>query len=258
MLSFARASASSSESIGATAVNGANSSSWNRRWLVGRPDDRRLHVEAARQRPVGEPLAAGEHRAVAARLGDRLLVAVDRALVDDRARERGPRQRVAHGQLLGLLDEQPDELVVDRALDVDAAVRGALLPAEAERGAHDPLGRLLEVGAAEHDRGVLAAHLHDARPRPAGRERAEQLEAHLERAREHDAVDARVRLQLVADRVAGAHHEVEHAVGHARVAVRLGDRDGRHRRRRGRLEHDACCRPSSRPPTARRRAPSGS
>ena len=50
--------------------------------------------------------------------------------------------------LLGLLDEQPDELVVDRPLDVDARVGRALLAAEPERGAHDPLGRLLEVGLA--------------------------------------------------------------------------------------------------------------
>ena len=112
-------------------------------------------------------LAAREHGPVAPRLGDRLLVPGDGPLVDDRAQERGARQRVADDELLGLLHEQPDELVVDRALDVDPAVGGALLPAVAERGPHDPLGRLLEVRALEHDGRVLAAHLHDARARVA-------------------------------------------------------------------------------------------
>ena len=80
---------------------------------------------------------------------------------------------------------------------------------------------------AQHDRRVLAAHLDDARPRVARREVAEQLEADLVRAGEHDAVDARVVLELVADGVARAHDEVEHAVGHARVAVGLEERDRR-------------------------------
>ena len=48
-------------------------------------DDRRLDVEAAREVAVGEVLAAGEDLAVAAGLGDRLLVPVDGLLVDDRA-----------------------------------------------------------------------------------------------------------------------------------------------------------------------------
>ena len=55
--------------------------------VVGRQvaDDRRLDVVAAVHALVGQPLAADEDAAVAPRLGDRLLVAVDRALVDDRA-----------------------------------------------------------------------------------------------------------------------------------------------------------------------------
>ena len=125
-------------------------------------DDRRLDVEAARQVAVGEVLAAGEDRPVAARLGDRRLVAVDGPLVDDRAQPVGPDERVADGDLLGLLDEQPDELVVDRPLDVDPRVGRALLAAEPEGAAHDPLGRLVEVGVAGDDGRVLAAHLDDA------------------------------------------------------------------------------------------------
>ena len=54
------------------------------------PDDRRLDVEAAGERAVGQPLAAGEDGPVAAGLGDRGLVAVHRPLVDDRARASSP------------------------------------------------------------------------------------------------------------------------------------------------------------------------
>ncbi len=150
--------------------------------------------------------------------------------------ERRPRQRVADRELLGLLDQQPDELVVDGLLDVDPAVGRALLPAEPEGRPHDPLGRLLEVRRAQDDRRVLAAHLDDARPREPGGEVAEQLEPDLVRAREHDPVDALVVLQLVADGVARAHDEVEHAVGNPGVAIGLEHRDRGHRAGRGRLE----------------------
>ena len=99
---------------------------------------------------------------VATRVGDRGLVPVDGSLVDDRAEPVRPDQRVADRDRLGLLDQQADQLVVDRPLDVDARVGRALLPAEPERRAHDPLGRLLEVGRARDDGRVLAAHLDDA------------------------------------------------------------------------------------------------
>ena len=122
---------------------------------------------------------------------------------------------------LGLLDEQPDELVVDRPLDVDPRVRRALLAAEPEGAAHDPLGRLVEVGVARHDGRVLAAHLDDARSRPRLRERVEQAHPDLVRAGEHDAVDAGVVLERLADRVARAHDEVDDALGNAGVDVGL-------------------------------------
>ena len=48
-----------------------------------------------------------------------------------------------------------------RPLDVDTAVGRALLAAEAEGGAHDALGRLVQVGLAADDGRVLAAHLDD-------------------------------------------------------------------------------------------------
>ena len=56
--------------------------------VVGRQaaDDGRLDVEAAGEVAVRQPLAAGEHGPVAARLGDGRLMPVDGPLVDDRTR----------------------------------------------------------------------------------------------------------------------------------------------------------------------------
>ena len=125
-------------------------------------DHGRFDVEAAREVTLGQVFAAGEDGAVAARLRDRRLMAIDRALIDDRAEPVGPDERIADGDLLGLLDQQADELVVDRALDIHARVRRALLATEPKGAAHDPLGRFLEVGLARDDGRVLAAHLDDA------------------------------------------------------------------------------------------------
>ena len=94
--------------------------------------------------------------------------------------------------------------VVDRALDVDAAVGRALLATEAECAAHDALGRLVEVRALADDGRVLAAHLDDDRLREALGELLVEVEANLERAGEEDAVDAVVLLELGADRLARA------------------------------------------------------
>jgi hypothetical protein len=102
---------------------------------------------------------------------------------------------------------------VDRPLDVDPRVGRALLPAKAEGAAHDPLGGLVEIGVARHDRRVLAAHLDDARPGPRLRERVEQAHPDLVRAGEHDAVDARVVLERLAHAVARAHDQVDRPAG---------------------------------------------
>ena len=159
--------------------------------MVGRQvaDHGRLDVEAASQVAVGETLAAGEDAAVTARLGHGLLVAVHGRLVGQGSQPVVAQQRVADGDALGLLDQQAHQLVVDRALDVDAAVGRALLAAEAEGRAHDALGGLVEVGAGHDDGRVLAAHLHDAGPRIGRREGALEAHADLVGAREDDAVD---------------------------------------------------------------------
>src|SRR3954452_19790421 len=193
-------------------------------------DDGRLDVVAAREIAVREVLAAGEHGSVAPRLGDGRLVTVDGALVDDRPQPVRPDERVAELDLLRLLDEQPDELVMDGPLDVDPGVGRALLPAEPEGAAHDALGRLVEVRVPGDDGRVLAAHLDDARARPRLREPAEQLHPALVRAGEDDPVDARVILERLADRVAWPHHHVDDALGETRLDVGHHQVDRRQRR----------------------------
>src|SRR5207245_8180962 len=93
-------------------------------------DDRWLDVVAALETTVGEALPADEDAAIAPSLAHRLAISVDGTLVDDRAEPVLALERIADRDLLGLLDEQLKELVMDRALDVAPAVGGALLPAE--------------------------------------------------------------------------------------------------------------------------------
>ena len=115
--------------------------------MVGRQvaDDRRLDVEAAGEVAIGQVLAAGEDRAVATRLATACWWRSTAFWSMTGPEPVRPWQRVADRDRLGLLDEQPDELVVDGPLDVDPRVRRAFLAAEPERRAHDALGRLLEV-----------------------------------------------------------------------------------------------------------------
>ena len=100
------------------------------------------------------------------------------------------------------------EVVVDRALDVDAAGGGALLAGRPEGAGVDELRRTIEVGVRHDDRGVVAAELElDAL--------AERgcLAAHLladrHRAGERDRPHVRVRHQRRADGRAAADDDVE-------------------------------------------------
>ena len=91
---------------------------------------------------------------------------------------------------------------------------------------------------ARDDRRVLAAHLDDGRARPRLRERPEDAHPDLVRAGEHDAVDARVVLERLADRLARAHDEVDGALRDAGIDVGLEQVLRRQRRGGRRLEHD--------------------
>src|SRR5437773_3440560 len=131
--------------------------------VVGREvaDHGRLDVEPAVHSPIREPLPADEHASVPARLADGLLMPVDRSLVDDRTQPVLAEERVADRDRLGLLHEEPDQLVVDGLLDVDPAVRRALLATETEGAPQDPLGRLLDLAHALYDRLAVPAR-HEA------------------------------------------------------------------------------------------------
>ena len=129
---------------------------------------------------------------------------------------------------------------MDRPLDVDPAVRRALLAAEPERAT-----RMIPSAASSRSADCGGRSPGSCRPsrrctaagsgsRSSGTARSPTS---YEPVNTMPSMPGFV-LELVADRVARTHHEVEHAVGHARVAVRLEDRDRRHRRRRRRLEHD--------------------
>ena len=68
--------------------------------------------------------------------------------------------RVADDDARGLRGVALDELVVDRALDEDAAAGRAALAVEREDAEDRRVDRGLEVGVGEHDGGRLAAELH--------------------------------------------------------------------------------------------------
>ena len=133
-------------------------------------DHRWRNVEALRKVALCHLIAADLHLPVALRLTGGGEVRVNGALIDDWPKEDAAHRWIANLQRLRLLYEQLHELIVHGALNVDAAVRRALLPAESKRGTHHSLCRLLKVGVLGDDRWVLSTHLNDDRLRIALRE----------------------------------------------------------------------------------------
>ena len=135
-----------------------------------RARDRRRAVVAVREVAVVDALAAVDDPARLANRLDlrrRVLVARDRRRVDDGPHPVLAPRRVADTDLRGRAMQPGDEVGEHRVLDVHARARRALLPRQPERGAHHAGGGVVQVRVPRHDRGVLAAHLGDARPRPA-------------------------------------------------------------------------------------------
>ena len=128
-------------------------------------DHRWRNVEALRKVALCDAIATDLHLPVALRLVRGGEEGVNGALIDDWPKEDTAHRWVANLQRLRLLYEQLHELIVHGALNVDAAIRRALLPAESERGTHHSLCRLLKVGVLGDDRWILSAHLHDDRLR---------------------------------------------------------------------------------------------
>ncbi len=176
-------------------------------------DDGRLHEVAAIERRLGYPSSAYKNlSAILLRALDRGEIGPDRGFVDDRSHPHVALERIADLDALGFLDQQLHELIAHILLDVHARAGGAFLSLRAERRAHDAVGRLVEVGAARDDGGILSAHFDNQRTRHrARRVVADQLQPDFLRAGEDDAVDAVVIDELLPDGRARAGDEVEHA-----------------------------------------------
>ncbi len=130
--------------------------------------------------------------------------------------------RVAHGHVLGEVDEALLELVVDVGVDDEALAGDAALPGRLERGHHRRVHRDVQVGVrGDHD-AVLAAHLQGGVAAGDAAEFLVDLVADLGGAGEQDGADPLVLDDGVAG-VAEALDHVEHAVGDARVDHHLGD-----------------------------------
>src|SRR5580765_586464 len=139
-----------------------------------------------------EPCPTQEDRSFGAGLLHGPLESLHRALVDDRPEKDVAFRGVAHSNRAGPFDEALDERAVYLALHVDPRGGAALLILQAERRPHDALGRGVEIGAAQHDGGVLPAELQQRRLDPSGAETRVDPHTDLFGSGEHDAIDARV------------------------------------------------------------------
>src|SRR4051794_7509280 len=187
--------------------------------VEGKPiDHSRRDVGAAVEDATAQALATGAN--LPARHGcQRVFVAANRSLVDNRADVGLAVGRVPDDQFLRALGETLHELVVDRFLDVDAGAGRALLTGIAEGRAGDAFDSLVQVGVAGDDGWVLASKFGDARFGKVGREFLVEFPAYLPRAGEDDAVDVRVVGQGIADRLTGATDVVEDASRDTRIGV---------------------------------------
>ena len=149
---------------------------------------------------------------------------VELGLADQRAHVVAPVEGGAEGHRLGARDEPLEEPVVDLVGDEQPLHRHAELAGVRERGADGALGRLLEVGVAEHEDRVLAAELERAADQPVGAPLRDEL-AGGGRAGEADVVGARD--QLGADLGAGTRDDLPEVGREAGLLEQLGREQGR-------------------------------
>ncbi len=216
--------------------------------LIGEGDDRRHRaehllaghsVEVARlDQGAGVPVAGTGRRAAAEETG-----AVDegghrRPMLgrDQRAHLGGRILGVTYSQPGGGIHEQPDEPVVDRALDQDPGAGAAVLPGIPEDSARSRRRRPLQVAVLEDDVRRLAAQLQGD-PLDPVRSTAHDLPADLGRPGEADLGDVGVLDQAIAHHPPGAHHHVDHPLGDARLEYELREAQRRQRGQLRRLEH---------------------
>ncbi|MCG3142452.1 MAG: hypothetical protein HDKAJFGB_03920 [Anaerolineae bacterium] len=196
--------------------------------MVGREriHNRRLDVIAVLQRAVVDAIAA-KHDASAGceRVVHRLLPSVHRALI-----HHGPHKGCAFGRKTdvnarrSVFDETVNEFAFDGFGDIGARGGGTFLTAETERAARRSFRRHIQIGVFGNDDGILAAHFGNDRFQILDAEIAIEVHPDIIRTGKGDAVNHWIHAQLFADGRAGAHDEIENAVGQAGVHQTFGEK----------------------------------
>ena len=159
-------------------------------------------------------------------------------LVDDGTHRRRGVQRVARRHRRGALDESARELVGDRRVQQQSGVRRAHRALVVERAEDRLVHRLIQIGVGEDEVRALAAalqpHLFGVRVRRV----AQEPLAGLCRPGEGDDVDVVMTAQSLAGGRAQSGHDVQHAVGQARLDRELRQPNRRERRLLGGFEDD--------------------
>src|ERR1035441_9260211 len=199
-------------------------------------EDRGLDEVAVRERAFGETPAAAQWLAalLAADL-DVAQVGFHLPLVDARADVDAGLHAVANFELLRALDHGGDEAIVDGVLDNGAAGGGAFLAGGKERGVDHVFHGGSEVRVGQDDGGILAAHFELDAEMARGSLLVKPL-SDFARAGERDGLERRGVNQCLAERAAGAGHEVDHAFGNAGFVERFDDAPGAEGRGGGRLD----------------------
>ncbi len=175
-------------------------------------------------------------RALVAADADIVDVLVELLLVDDRADLRALLHGIVDVQALHALHQRADEAVVDALRHDEARGRRAALAGGEEGAVGGAFHRRLQIGVVEDDQRVLAAHLQLEAAEVLGGGFRHAL-AGRHRAGEGDGVDVRAVEDRLADHRAGAHDEVEDALGQAGAVEDVGERPAAARHQVGRLEH---------------------
>ena len=176
-------------------------------------DDRRGQEPAPVVDPARQALAAErDARALGDRVRDLSLAVSKNLLVDQRPHRRFRRKGIADLQRLRFGDEPREELLIDRALDIDAIDAIAELARIREGVARDALDRHVDIRVAAHDGGALAAEFERQALERADRGRRYGL-ARDAAAGEGDLSRDRMFDQRHADLPAVAGHDIEAAWG---------------------------------------------
>jgi hypothetical protein len=189
-----------------------------------------------------EPIPAEDDRPLAPRLPDRTLETLDRGAIDHRAEVDVALGGIAHPDGAGLLHQPVEERLRHPPVHVDARGGTALLVLEPEGGAHDTLGRGVQIRTRGDDGRVLPAELQQAGLDPARAQPGMDPETDALGAGEHDPVDCGVLPERIADRFAATGEIVEHSRRQPGIPVDLRQPQAGPGRLLGRLvDHGIAC-----------------